>query len=76
MGHFIGFSYPHSDKVRASRRMSNVSISQTDLIFLILICYLLSLQEYCDHVMTLWTDEGIRACYDRSNEFPLLDSAK
>ncbi|XP_017139069.1 guanine nucleotide-binding protein G(f) subunit alpha isoform X2 [Drosophila miranda] len=33
-------------------------------------------EEYCDHVMTLWNDVGIRACYDRSNEFPLLDSAK
>ncbi|KMZ00089.1 uncharacterized protein Dsimw501_GD12450 [Drosophila simulans] len=33
-------------------------------------------REYCDHVTTLWNDVGIRACYDRSNEFPLLDSAK
>ncbi|KAH8415628.1 hypothetical protein KR222_006801, partial [Zaprionus bogoriensis] len=33
-------------------------------------------EEYCDHVMTLWNDVGIRACYDRSNEFPLLDSTK
>ncbi|KAH8380081.1 hypothetical protein KR009_008850, partial [Drosophila setifemur] len=33
-------------------------------------------EEYCDHVMTLWNDVGIRACYNRSNEFPLLDSAK
>ncbi|XP_017841930.2 guanine nucleotide-binding protein G(f) subunit alpha isoform X2 [Drosophila busckii] len=33
-------------------------------------------EEYCDHVTTLWNDVGIRACYDRSNEFPLLDSAK
>ncbi|XP_022215305.2 guanine nucleotide-binding protein G(f) subunit alpha [Drosophila obscura] len=33
-------------------------------------------EEYCDHVMTLWNDVGIRACYDRSNEYPLLDSAK
>ncbi|XP_017087486.2 guanine nucleotide-binding protein G(f) subunit alpha [Drosophila bipectinata] len=33
-------------------------------------------EEYCDHVMALWNDVGIRACYNRSNEFPLLDSAK
>ncbi|EDW79238.1 uncharacterized protein Dwil_GK25662 [Drosophila willistoni] len=33
-------------------------------------------EEYCDHVMALWNDVGIRSCYNRSNEFPLLDSAK
>ncbi|XP_073843928.1 G protein alpha subunit f isoform X1 [Musca autumnalis] len=33
-------------------------------------------EEYCDHVMTLWNDFGIRTCYERSNEFPLSDSTK
>uniref|UniRef100_A0A1B0F9L2 Guanine nucleotide-binding protein G(F) subunit alpha n=1 Tax=Glossina morsitans morsitans TaxID=37546 RepID=A0A1B0F9L2_GLOMM len=33
-------------------------------------------EEYCDHVMTLWNDLGIRTCFGRSNEFPLLDSTK
>ncbi|XP_067646117.1 guanine nucleotide-binding protein G(f) subunit alpha isoform X1 [Eurosta solidaginis] len=33
-------------------------------------------EEYCDHIITLWNDVGIRTCFDRSNEFPLLDSTK
>lgn len=33
-------------------------------------------EEYRDHILTLWNDIGIRACYNRSNEFPLLDSTK
>ncbi|XP_013113950.1 guanine nucleotide-binding protein G(f) subunit alpha [Stomoxys calcitrans] len=33
-------------------------------------------EEYCDHVITLWNDFGIRTCYERSNEFPLSDSTK
>lgn len=33
-------------------------------------------EEYRDHVLTLWNDNGIRACYQRSNEFQLLDCAK
>ncbi|KNC29201.1 Guanine nucleotide-binding protein G(f) subunit alpha [Lucilia cuprina] len=33
-------------------------------------------EEYCDHVMTLWNDVGIRTCFERSNEFPLSDSTK
>ncbi|XP_037936509.1 guanine nucleotide-binding protein G(f) subunit alpha [Teleopsis dalmanni] len=33
-------------------------------------------EEYCDHITTLWNDVGIRTCFDRSNEYPLLDSTK
>jgi guanine nucleotide-binding protein subunit alpha len=33
-------------------------------------------QEYYDHVKALWNDKGIKECYQRSNEFQLIDSAK
>lgn len=32
--------------------------------------------EYRDHVLTLWCDNGIRSCFKRSNEYQLSDSAK
>uniref|UniRef100_A0A665UFE2 Guanine nucleotide-binding protein G(s) subunit alpha n=1 Tax=Echeneis naucrates TaxID=173247 RepID=A0A665UFE2_ECHNA len=30
--------------------------------------------EFYDHAKTLWQDEGVRACYERSNEYQLIDS--
>ncbi|VDO93617.1 unnamed protein product [Soboliphyme baturini] len=32
--------------------------------------------EFFDHVNALWKDAGVRACYERSNEYQLIDSAK
>ncbi|KAM9342161.1 guanine nucleotide-binding protein G(s) subunit alpha isoform 1-T1 [Pholidichthys leucotaenia] len=32
--------------------------------------------EFYDHVKTLWQDEGVRACYERSNEYQLIDCAQ
>jgi len=31
---------------------------------------------FWDHVEVLWADTGVKACYDRSNEYQLIDSAK
>lgn len=36
----------------------------------------LSRQELFDHVDALWRDKGVQACYDRSNEYQLIDCAK
>uniref|UniRef100_A0AAV2LVM1 Guanine nucleotide-binding protein G(s) subunit alpha n=1 Tax=Knipowitschia caucasica TaxID=637954 RepID=A0AAV2LVM1_KNICA len=33
-------------------------------------------QEFYDHAKTLWQDEGVRACYERSNEYQLIDCAQ
>uniref|UniRef100_A0A673FKN8 Guanine nucleotide-binding protein G(olf) subunit alpha-like n=1 Tax=Sinocyclocheilus rhinocerous TaxID=307959 RepID=A0A673FKN8_9TELE len=32
-------------------------------------------QEFFDHAKKLWDDEGIKACYERSNEYQLIDCA-
>uniref|UniRef100_A0AAQ6IDW8 Guanine nucleotide-binding protein G(s) subunit alpha n=1 Tax=Anabas testudineus TaxID=64144 RepID=A0AAQ6IDW8_ANATE len=32
--------------------------------------------EFYDHAKTLWQDEGVRACYERSNEYQLIDCAQ
>ncbi|KAB5586693.1 hypothetical protein PHYPO_G00004540 [Pangasianodon hypophthalmus] len=32
-------------------------------------------QEFFDHVKKLWDDEGVKACYERSNEYQLIDCA-
>ncbi|XP_039540510.1 guanine nucleotide binding protein (G protein), alpha activating activity polypeptide, olfactory type 2 isoform X2 [Pimephales promelas] len=36
---------------------------------------LLSIQEFFDHAKKLWDDEGVKACYERSNEYQLIDCA-
>ncbi|CAG03238.1 unnamed protein product [Tetraodon nigroviridis] len=32
--------------------------------------------EFYENVKTLWQDEGVRACYERSNEYQLIDCAQ
>jgi len=32
--------------------------------------------EFWDHVEVLWADPGMKTCYERSNEYQLIDSAK
>uniref|UniRef100_H2TKG9 Guanine nucleotide-binding protein G(s) subunit alpha n=1 Tax=Takifugu rubripes TaxID=31033 RepID=H2TKG9_TAKRU len=32
--------------------------------------------EFYDHTKILWQDEGVRACWERSNEYQLIDCAK
>jgi len=32
--------------------------------------------EFWDHVTVLWADAGMKTCYERSNEYQLIDSAK
>ncbi|XP_018092781.1 guanine nucleotide-binding protein G(s) subunit alpha isoform X3 [Xenopus laevis] len=34
------------------------------------------IQEFYEHTKTLWQDEGVRACYERSNEYQLIDCAQ
>ncbi|MCV4614767.1 hypothetical protein OFM04_33235, partial [Escherichia coli] len=31
--------------------------------------------EFYEHAKALWEDEGVRACYERSNEYQLIDFA-
>ena len=40
--------------------------------------YLVSLprQEFFDHAKKLWDDEGVKACFERSNEYQLIDCAQ
>ncbi|XP_061582732.1 guanine nucleotide-binding protein G(s) subunit alpha-like isoform X2 [Cololabis saira] len=33
-------------------------------------------KEFYDHAKTLWQDEGVRACWERSNEYQLIDCAQ
>ncbi|KAA0202122.1 hypothetical protein HAZT_HAZT003980 [Hyalella azteca] len=32
--------------------------------------------EFFDHTEILWRDKGVQACYERSNEYQLIDCAK
>ncbi|KAK2496022.1 hypothetical protein MC885_003398 [Smutsia gigantea] len=32
--------------------------------------------EFFDHVKKLWDDEGVKACFERSNEYQLIDCAQ
>ncbi|XP_078507964.1 guanine nucleotide-binding protein G(s) subunit alpha isoform X3 [Lissotriton helveticus] len=32
--------------------------------------------EFYEHTKTLWQDEGVKACYERSNEYQLIDCAQ
>uniref|UniRef100_A0A671XIV0 Guanine nucleotide-binding protein G(s) subunit alpha n=1 Tax=Sparus aurata TaxID=8175 RepID=A0A671XIV0_SPAAU len=36
----------------------------------------LSFQEFYDHAKILWQDEGVRSCWERSNEYQLIDCAQ
>uniref|UniRef100_H3A0N8 G protein subunit alpha L n=1 Tax=Latimeria chalumnae TaxID=7897 RepID=H3A0N8_LATCH len=33
-------------------------------------------QEFFDHARKLWDDDGVKACYERSNEYQLIDCAQ
>jgi len=33
-------------------------------------------QEFYDHTDVLWKDAGVQECYERSNEYQLIDCAK
>ncbi|KAM9296165.1 guanine nucleotide-binding protein G(s) subunit alpha isoform 2-T2 [Gastrophryne carolinensis] len=33
-------------------------------------------QEFYEHTKALWQDEGVKACYERSNEYQLIDCAQ
>ncbi|XP_078254218.1 guanine nucleotide-binding protein G(s) subunit alpha-like isoform X2 [Rhinoraja longicauda] len=33
-------------------------------------------QEFFDHAKALWDDEGVKACFERSNEYQLIDCAQ
>ncbi|XP_075757246.1 guanine nucleotide-binding protein G(s) subunit alpha isoform X3 [Pelodiscus sinensis] len=33
-------------------------------------------EEFYEHTKTLWHDEGVKACYERSNEYQLIDCAQ
>lgn len=33
-------------------------------------------QEFFEHAQKLWEDEGVKACFERSNEYQLIDCAQ
>lgn len=33
-------------------------------------------QDFFEHTQKLWEDDGIKACFERSNEYQLIDCAK
>lgn len=33
-------------------------------------------QVFYDHVIKCWADKGVQACFERSNEYQLIDCAK
>ncbi|XP_036176991.1 guanine nucleotide-binding protein G(s) subunit alpha isoforms short isoform X9 [Myotis myotis] len=35
-----------------------------------------AIEEFYEHAKALWEDEGVRACYERSNEYQLIDCAQ
>ena len=39
-------------------------------------CLRLMLQEFYEHTKKLWHDAGVIACFERANEYQLIDSAK
>lgn len=34
------------------------------------------LQEFFEHAQKLWEDDGVKACFERSNEYQLIDCAQ
>uniref|UniRef100_A0A3Q3WBG3 Guanine nucleotide-binding protein G(s) subunit alpha n=1 Tax=Mola mola TaxID=94237 RepID=A0A3Q3WBG3_MOLML len=38
--------------------------------------FCVSFQEFYDHAKILWKDEGVRVCWERSNEYQLIDCAQ
>ncbi|NWS63669.1 GNAL protein, partial [Chunga burmeisteri] len=41
-----------------------------------LICCISIFQEFFEHAKKLWDDEGVKACFERSNEYQLIDCAQ
>ena len=37
---------------------------------------LLVFQEFYEHTEKLWKDSGVQSCFERSNEYQLIDCAK
>lgn len=33
-------------------------------------------QEFFEHAQKLWEDDGVKACFERSNEYQLIDCAQ
>lgn len=61
---------------RAQILLRNSQVCNPELSFKdILNSTFLQNDEFFDHVLCLWQDEGVRAAYARSNEYQLLDCA-
>uniref|UniRef100_A0A672LL68 GNAS complex locus n=1 Tax=Sinocyclocheilus grahami TaxID=75366 RepID=A0A672LL68_SINGR len=57
--------------------VSHQILFQTLDYMLTLYCVLfLFLQEFFEHAKNLWDDEGVKACFERSNEYQLIDCAQ
>lgn len=37
---------------------------------------LLIFQEFFEHAQKLWEDDGVKACFERANEYQLIDCAQ
>lgn len=42
----------------------------------VLIGCISNFQEFFEHAKKLWDDEGVKACFERSNEYQLIDCAQ
>lgn len=56
---------------RATYRLGIENIEKCSLI-----CCVSKFQEFFEHAKKLWDDEGVKACFERSNEYQLIDCAQ
>lgn len=63
-------------KSRKVGRNSNTSRLRIWKIKNILIGFVFNFQEFFEHAKKLWDDEGVKACFERSNEYQLIDCAQ
>lgn len=63
-----------SRKVRQRKNKSRLEIQKIEKCSLI--CCISNFQEFFEHAKKLWDDEGVKACFERSNEYQLIDCAQ
>ncbi len=54
--------------------VGSVSFSFLKYMTVFVICF--DFQEFYEHTAELWQDRGVQSCYERSNEYQLIDCAK
>ena len=54
----------------------NAQYSFPKKVIVYLICGFHVFQEFYEHTEKLWKDSGVQSCFERSNEYQLIDCAK